>query len=53
MILVIHDWEKLNLNLGLANADKVKLNVDLFVKSTVEDMTMTKKMTKLQHEPRT
>ena len=36
---------KLRLSL---NADKVKLNVDPFVKSTVEDMAVTKKMTKLQ-----
>ena len=39
---------KLRLSL---NADKVKLNVDPFVKSTVEDMTVTKKMTKLQPDP--
>ena len=39
---------KLRLSL---NADKVKLNVDPFVKSTVEDMTVTKKMTKLQSNP--
>ena len=39
---------KLRLSL---NADKVKLNVGPFVKSTVEDMTVTKKMTKLQPDP--
>ena len=38
------------LRLGL-NADIVKLNVGPFVKSTVEDMTMTKEMTKLQPDP--
>ena len=39
---------KLRLSL---NADKGKLNVDPFVKSTVGDMTVTKKMTKLQPDP--
>ena len=39
---------KLRLSL---NADKVKFDVDPFVKSTVEDMAVTKKMTKLLSDP--
>ena len=43
MIYGIHELEK--------EVNEVKLNVDPFVNSTVEDMTVTKKMTKLQPDP--